>query len=237
MAKTVGLSRNIKISWLNKAAALYGENLTEEQYKTAMNEYLSFEIESPTNLRKTREILMRVWFYNDDAAVSAYRPEAYRLLQQYPDYDVPVHWCLLLMAYPVFADLCKLTGRIAEFNEVVVLKQLKQKLFDEWGERSTLYHSTDKIIATMKDLGAIVAEKPGTYHIGRQEIKNEKVASFLLCSAMKVDGGSYYAFNELNTFNILFPFQYTISKESLMEQECFTITTFGGDLTVTLKND
>ena len=237
MAKAIGLSRTIKTRWLNKAADLYGENLSEDQYKAAMNEYLAFEIESPTVLRKTREILMRVWFYDDDAALSVYRSEGYLLMQRYPDYDVPIHWCLLLMAYPVFADLSKLMGRIAEFNDVIVLKQLKQKLYDEWGERSTLYHSTDKIIATMKDLGAIVAEKPGIYHIGNQEIKNENIASFQLRSAMKVDGGSYYSFSELNTFNTLFPFKYTISKECLMDQECFAIITFGGELSVTLKND
>lgn len=236
MAKTVGLSRNIKTAWLNKAAALYGENLTEEQYKTAMNEYLAFEISSPTNLRKTREILMRVWFY-DDEGISENRAKAYKLLQQYEDYDVAIHWCMLLLVYPVFADLCKLTGRIADFNETVVLKQLKQKLYDEWGERSTLYHSTDKIIATMKDLGVINAERPGVYHIASREIKNDKVVMFLLYTAMKVDCGSYYTFTDLNSFNVLFPFKYSISKEALMEQDNFSITNFGGELTVALKND
>lgn len=236
MAKAVGLSRNVKMAWLNKAAALYGENLTEEQYKAAMNEYLSFEISSPTNLRKTREILMRLWFYSDDENVSENRAEAYELLQKYEDYDVAIHWCILLLVYPVFADLCKLTGRIAEFNDVVVLKQLKQKLYDEWGERSTLYHSTDKIMATMKDFGAINAEKRGVYHIVSSKVNNDDIAVFLLRTAMKVDGSSYYSFTDLNSFNVLFPFRYDIAKETLMERECFIVTNFGGGLTVSLKN-
>ena len=45
MAKAIGLSRKIKLQWLNKAVALLGENLTEEEYKAKLNEYLSFEIE------------------------------------------------------------------------------------------------------------------------------------------------------------------------------------------------
>ena len=28
--------------------------------------------------------------------------------------------------------------------------KFKQKLFNEWGERSTLYHASDKLIATLK---------------------------------------------------------------------------------------
>ena len=56
MAKAVGLSRKITLKWLNKAYEFFSEDLTEEEFKTQMNDYLSFEIDSPTVLRKTREI-------------------------------------------------------------------------------------------------------------------------------------------------------------------------------------
>ena len=38
MAKMVGLSRNLKMPWLNKAAELAIEELTEEEVKTQLNE-------------------------------------------------------------------------------------------------------------------------------------------------------------------------------------------------------
>ena len=60
MAKTVGLSRNIKMQWLNKAVALLDDNLDETEYKSALNDYLGFEIGSAINIRKTREILMHL---------------------------------------------------------------------------------------------------------------------------------------------------------------------------------
>ena len=65
MGKMVGLSRNLKMTWLNKAVELLSENLPEQEYKDRLNEYLSFEIKSPTNLRKTREILMNLWYYEN----------------------------------------------------------------------------------------------------------------------------------------------------------------------------
>ena len=76
MAKSIGLSRNIKKQWLDKAAELYCDNLSENEYKNKMNEYLSFEIESPTNLRKTREILMNLWYYDNDDDITRVRKEA-----------------------------------------------------------------------------------------------------------------------------------------------------------------
>ena len=57
MAKMVGLSRNLKLQWLNKVVELVLEGHTEQEIKDQLNEYLSFEIESPINIRKTREIL------------------------------------------------------------------------------------------------------------------------------------------------------------------------------------
>ena len=66
MAKKVGLSRSIKLEWLNKVADLVVEGKSEQEIKNELNEYLSFEIKSPTNLRKTREILMYIWLKSGD---------------------------------------------------------------------------------------------------------------------------------------------------------------------------
>ena len=66
MSKIIGMSRNIKLEWLNKAANLYIMDKSEDEIKEELNEYLSFEIKSPTNLRKTREILMNIWARDED---------------------------------------------------------------------------------------------------------------------------------------------------------------------------
>lgn len=235
MAKPVGLSRKITLKWLNKAVDLLSENLTEEDYKAKMNEYLSFEIESPTVLRKTREILMRVWFYENDPDITSIRKDAFKLIRQYPDYDVAIHWCMLLCVYPVFADICRLMGRISDFNEIITLSQLKQKLYDEWGERSTLFHSTDKIIATIKEIGVISTNKPGNYSIIKSNVNKSDVVLLMVRVAMEVDGNSYYSFNDLADFDVLFPFEYKVSKEALMEDERFVVTQFGSELSVALE--
>ena len=59
---------------------------------------------------------------------------------------------MMLRAYPVFKDISKLLGRMAKFQTELTLKQIKQKLFDEWGESTTLFYSIGKLIATMKIL-------------------------------------------------------------------------------------
>ena len=234
MAKMVGLSRNLKLPWLNEVVRLYAEGLDDNQIKEKLNEYLSFEIGSPTVLRKTREILMNIWVYENDYT-AALRDEALRLFQKDSDYALPVHWCMMLAAYPVFQDMCRLIGKIGEFEETITTKQIKQKLFDEWGERSTLYHSSDKLISTLKALEALDSEKTGVYSIKKHEFSKPEIVNFLLYAMMKIDDAGYYSLLDLENSVYLFPFQYNVSKEAILMDDRFTTGSFGGELSISLK--
>lgn len=234
MAKMVGLSRNLKLPWLNEVVRLYAEGLDDNQIKEKLNEYLSFEIGSPTVLRKTREILMNIWVYENDYT-AALRDEALRLFQKDSDYALPVHWCMMLSAYPVFQDMCRLIGKIGEFEETITTKQIKQKLFDEWGERSTLYHSSDKLISTLKALEALDSKKTGVYSIKKHEFSKPEIVNFLLYAMMKIDDAGYYSLLDLENSVYLFPFEYKVSKEAILMDERFTTGTFGGELSISLK--
>lgn len=235
MAKMVGLSRNLKLQWLNKTVELVIEGLKAAEIKEQLNEYLSFEIESPTNIRKTRDILMNIWVYENDYT-DKIKATALDLIRRYPEYSMPIHWCMMLAAYPVFDDMCKLIGKIAEFQEEITLAQLKQKLFDAWGERSTLYHSIDKLMATLKALEVLSCKKPGKYHVSTHKINNLEVVSFMVYDMMLVDNRGYYTFDEINSSAYLFPFDYILEKETLFEDSRFAMNNFGGELSISLND-
>ncbi len=234
MAKMVGFSRNIKLSWLNKTVELVEAGMTETEIKEQLNEYLSFEITSPTNLRKTREILMYIWVYENESS-SMLKSEALRLIQKYPEDSLEIHWCMILATYPVFRDVCRLIGKMSEFQGEITLSQIKQKLFDEWGERSTLFHTTDKMVATMKALGVISSSKPGKYHIEKIRVTNKEITAFMVYARMLIDDAAYYTYSDLGSSEILFPFSYEIEKEALLEDQRFTMNNFGGELSVSLQ--
>ena len=116
MGKMIGLSRNLKMTWLNKAVELLSENLSEKEYKDKLNEYLSFEIKSPTNLRKTREILMNLWYY-ENPELQSLRAQAWSLLEKDPDNALAAHWSIILATYPIFVDVSRIIGKLSEFEE------------------------------------------------------------------------------------------------------------------------
>lgn len=235
MAKMVGLSRNLKISWLNQVVELTSADLAENEIKDKLNEYLGFEIGSPTNIRKTREILMYIWYYDNDYSEKL-RPTARKLIKDYPEYALEIHWCMMFAAYPVFIDMCRLIGKMSEFQDEITLAQLKLKLFDEWGERTTLYHSIDKLISTLKAFQVLTCDKPGKYHINKHTIFKSEISSFMVYTMMLVNDSGYYSFQEISASTYFFPFIYKLEKEAILQDNRFTMNNFGGQLSIALND-
>lgn len=235
MAKMVGFACNIKPAWMYYAVQLLGESLSEKDYKDKLSTYLSYEIDSPTRLRKTREILMRIWF-NENDSFKDVREHALHLLKQYPDYSNAIYICMIYLFYPVVADVSKFMGKIFEFKDEITNSILNQKLYDEWGERETLKTVCRRVTLTMKEMGFLTNESRFRYKLIKQSISNHELVNFVLAIAMQVDGRSYYSFANLNNFYVLFPFDFQVSKERLMVDEKFSINTYDGQLCVSLKS-
>ena len=234
MAKMVGLSRNLKVTWLNKSVELISSGMSEKDIKEHLNDYLGYEIKSAINVRKTREILMHIWYY-ESATTDKLRPIALELIKKYPENAIIFHWCMMLAAYPVFMDMCKLLGKMFEFQDQIVLAKIKQKLFDEWGERTTLFHSIDKLVSTLKEFNVLTCTKPGRYCLNKHQVKKEEISSFMLYTIMNIDESGYFSYRDINTSNYFFPFEYHVSKERLLQDERFAMNNFGGELSISLQ--
>lgn len=227
MAKMVGLSRSIKLEWLNKVADLVVEGKSEQEIKNELNEYLSFEIKSPTNLRKTREILMYIWIKSGDE----YKELRYKALEVYKlerSNKLAIHWCLMIAAYPVFADVCSLLGKLTNIQDTFTTSWLKEKLFEVWGERSTLLHSSDKILQTLKYIGAIENLKVGTYQTKKYAIKDSETITLLIMTILLTNEKAYFEVAELPNTPQMFPFEFVVSHEWLHNSNCFSLNNFGG---------
>lgn len=232
MAKIVGLSRSIKLEWLNKTAELVLEGKDEIQIKDELNEYLSFEIKSPTNLRKTREILTNIWVRTPDE-LSTLKQQALEAYKDEKSNKLALHWSMMLVAYPVFCDICALIGKLTNIQDTFTTSWLKEKLFEMWGERTTLFHSSDKILQTLKLIGAIENEKVGVYRIKKYPVTDVKTIQVLLLAILHLRERAYYEIAELSSVSQAFPFEYNVSYEWLHDSNLFTFSNFGGKIVLT----
>lgn len=233
MAKMIGLSRSIKLEWLNKTVELVLEGKDERQIKDELNEYLSFEIKSPTNLRKTREILVTIWVRTSDE-LSTLKQQALEAYKDEKSNKLALHWSMMLVAYPVFSDVCALIGKLTNIQDTFTTSWLKEKLFEMWGERTTLLHSIDKILQTLKQIGAIENEKVGVYRIKKYPVTGIKTIQVLLLAILHLRERAYYEIAELSSVPQVFPFEYNVSYELLHDSDLFTLSNFGGKVVLTV---
>lgn len=234
MAKAVGFSRTIKMPWIEKTIELINEGLPEDEIKAELDNYLSFEIKDPTNLGKARNILMNVWVRDNDYS-SVVHKEALGIINKYPNQALAAHWCLMMMAYPVFKDLCKLIGKMSEFQDAFTLKQMKKKLYDEWGETTTLMYSIDKLVATLKNIGALKWVKAGTYTIEKICIDNEEILGLIAYTIVAVSDAGYHTVESLNESTLMFPFNYKIDRGLIVNDSNLSMNNFGGELTISIN--
>lgn len=235
MSKLVGISRNIKLEWLDETARMVLSGKSEAEIKESLNEYLSFSIKSPTNLRKTREILMNIWVrkseefeYIKKIAIKAYN-------ENKQANKLAVHWCLMLITYPVYGDVSEVIGKLNDKQYDLTTGQIKSKIFDVWGERSTLLHSIDKILKTMKDIGGLKSIKTGLYKVEKYQVKDDDIVTLFVATILELKDKLYLSIDEITASFALFPFEYNLDLEMLQRCEYFGFDKFGGELVVGKK--
>lgn len=236
MSKLIGMSRNINLDWLNKVADLVVQGKQEDEIKEILNEYIALSINSPTNLRKTREILMNIW-----VRIPEERVHIRKLALELYNYNKSVnkllaHWCMILLAYPVFGDIVSVIGKMSDKQYDITTTQVKNRMFDVWGERSTLYHSIDKNIKTLKDLGVLNTVRTGLYKINKLKIEDEKALVLIVLLMLYRKEKLYLKIDDLDNSVEFFPFEYELYLEIIESSNLFNLDKFGGEIVVSLND-
>ena len=235
MSKIIGMSRNINLEWLNETARLVLVGKSEIEIKEALNEYLFFSIASPTNLRKTREILMNIWVRVSDENIDMKKLALELFNTNKESNKLVAHWCMMLLAYPVFGDIVTVIGKMADKQFDITMVQIKSRMFDVWGERSTLYHSIDKNIRTLKDLGVLRTIKTGLYDVKNIKIEDDKAIILIIGILLTIKDKLYMKLDELENAYEFYPFKYDIDLESLQTSRLFSFEKFGGEIAISIN--
>ncbi len=231
MAKMVGLARPLKIGWLDKTVDLLIDGKTTVQIKDDLNTFLTFEISSPTSLRKTRESLINTWVIpNED--VTAIRTDAVEVYRDNRQASLPIHWCMLTLSYPIFADISTLIGKISTIEDTFTTMWVREKLYESWGERTTLDVPVKNILRTMIDFGVLTKEKPGVYRVVQFPVHDDATIRIILRTILALKQRAYYGLADLSSSPLMYPFHYEVTHEFIYNSTCFDLGNFGGQTVI-----
>jgi len=236
MEKTIGLFRAIQPEWLNKTAELVIQGKSCVEIKDLLEEYLSFEIESPINRGKTRALLVNIWG-NPDYTSPVVHEKAVEAFDNERSDKIALSWALFILAHPLFAGICVLVGKITAVQDTFTTGWIKSKVSENHGERPTLLRAVAGVLETMRCLGVIEHVKSGTYCAKRHNIKDEQTITVLLLSLLAQEQKAFYEITELSNIPQFFPFEFNVTMEWLHHSTDFMLENVGGKTVLTGFND
>jgi hypothetical protein len=108
------------------------------------------------------------------------------------------------------------------------LAWLKDKIFEEWGERTTLIHTLPKIMQTLRQIGAVDSQN-GVYAIQHYDIKDAVTKKITIKTILALKMQAYYEPSELARVSQMFPFEYTVDSDLIFGTQEFELGNFGGN--------
>ncbi len=227
MANEIGILVPLKYDWMEKTVELLQDGLEPSEIKQKLREYLSFEMESPTNIRKTCTELMDTWVLVQED-IRPIRDYALSIYAEENCTHALLHWCLLLLRYPVFSDMAGMIGKVLLFQDSFTAGWINKRIKEQWGDRNTFKKSIGVILRTMCELGALESIDTGVYSAKQRNIQSNIDLQMLMKTLLNPRMNAYYEVQDLSRVPQMFPFSYDIDYEWINAQTNFGFSSIGG---------
>lgn len=232
MKVIVGFDRKLKRDWLDAFADQVAKGEDTPTLRNFLRESLKEDHPGETARGKTMTVLMRIWALVPEEDRSL-RHDAFDLLKVIPAKDrIWLHWGMCVLSYPLFRDTATAIGRMLRLQGEFTLAQLRRRLVDQWGERSTVTRAFQRIVRSMVEWGTLAdADAPGHFEAAPIITTNSKPLQLWFLRACHHGSGSEMVeADQLLNQPLAFPFKLTITKTELRRSKDFTIHRQGIDM-------
>lgn len=156
--RRIGFDRKIELSWLDAIAGQAAAGASAQEARDYVWRLLDGVVAGGTThdaRGKTLTVLSQVWLSGPEDA----RKIRESALKLFPDAAtserLPIHWAMMMAAYPFFLDVATSVGKLITMNGDVTLSQIVRRMLDAWGDRSTLPRATQRVLRSMVQWGAL----------------------------------------------------------------------------------
>jgi len=227
MDKGIGFNRNIKLEWLNAAAAFCAETDDPAQIRARLEPVLAQDRTGKEAIRKSIDILINIWLNSGDIAPGL-RQQAVTFFQvaAAPDDRIWLHYGLTMLYYPFFHQCVAAIGQLGRYRDTVTNKMVLKRMVDELGQLGSLERSVQRIVSSLRDWGVLApsdqryAYWPQYQAFGASGFDLE--AWFLAC-ALRTHPVEELPFADLLNLPALFPFRFTVPLSDLRQLPGFEV--------------
>ncbi|CCJ33849.1 hypothetical protein [Caloramator australicus] len=233
--KLVGFLKPVKLEWLNLTVEELKKGNDSENIRQFLKDYISNFYQSKDTIRKAAAILMNAWVDVEYKNIRDFALDLYDNVKE--EEKIALHYGLMMIAFPIFNDIVSLIGKALYLDERFKLENIKNKIYEKWGERQTLKYSIDRIIMSLKEWGLIENEKIGIYKSGKKIIiENAQVKAFLIACYLIAQNRDYIDIVEAENLYSFFPFLYNLNLTELNNIDILSKNNIGSNIVIGVKD-
>jgi len=137
---------------------------------------------------------------------------------------IAVHWAMVAGTHPFFFDVATHVGKLLKLNGQANRSQIKRRLTETWGDRSTLERTIQHVLRSMGQWGLLRAgEEQGSIVGPTRRIRTNDQVSQLLLHSVLLGHGKGLPFSRLIDHPALFAFELHVAEQDLMLNSIFRV--------------
>jgi hypothetical protein len=140
----IGLDRTISSEWLDAAVARVMSGEALEETRRFLWDFLE-DVEPGTSSNssrgKTLTVLTRIWVSVPKQAELLKQSALKCVASTSGEKRIGVHWAMVAGTHPFFFDVATHVGKLIKLHGQANRSQIKRRMIEAWGDRSTLEYS------------------------------------------------------------------------------------------------
>ncbi len=232
MDKGIGFWRNIRLSWLESAAACRQRGMGAAEMRQHLDAIVAETITGARSRRGVVAILVKVWLGGRDLSPDLH-DEAVRFLERLesPEERLWLHYGLTLLAYPFFRAVAAEVGKLGRQGEPVTPGVVKRWLVAQRGNLGSLDKAVERVLFSLRDWGLLEGTERRNVYAVRHGIcttADPELELWLLACALRAHPAEGLPLLDLVRLPELFPFRLTVGADMLRRRERFMVVREGG---------
>ena len=225
--RRIGFDRTIASEWLDAAVARVMSGEAPEATRKFLWKFLQDLEPGTTNNSsrgKTLTVLTRVWVSVPKQAEPLKHAALKCIAATSGEKRIGVHWAMVAGTHPFFLDVATFVGQLLKLHGQANRSQIKRRMTETWGDRSTLERTIQHVLRSMVQWGLLHSGDEQGSLIGRaQRINIENEVGQVLLHSVLLGHGKGLPFSHLIDHPALFPFAVHVTARDLRQNRIFRL--------------
>ena len=215
----VGFDRKVRMAWLEAVAGWTASSMPDAEIRANLDLLLEGEVTGKEARKKTKTVLLRTWFLPSER-LRPLRDQGLSLLPRATrSQRLALHWGMICANHPVVWETASIVGRLLRLQGEASLSQVRSRVVEAYGERSTVVHASRRILRSFFDWKVLEeASERGVYQAGPiHRLDDPELIAWLIEASLLAGSQQAKALPTLLASPSLFPFDITLSGREFAE--------------------